>query len=57
MAGAFYIIKLPKLLLLLLNKLITKLCQIERQSGIKHDDVTWIDIINKHSHTHRHAHI
>ena len=56
MAGAFYIIKLPKLLLLL-NKLITKLCQIERHGGIKHDDLTWNDIMYKHSHTHRHTHI
>ena len=54
MAEAFYIIKLP---ILLLNKLITKLLQIERQSGIKHDELTWIDIMNKHSHTQTHPHL
>ena len=48
---AFYIIQLPKFLLLL-NKLIAKLCQIERHGGMKHDDLTWNDIMNKHSHAH-----
>ena len=30
-------------LLLLLNKLITELCQIRGHAGIKHDDLTWND--------------